>query len=146
MQLPVNITYRGLKKSQGIEHRVLVGVPNLPPSRFINTGLQAGADTALSRRKPVLIRVRRSTTRARESRTYSFILLSPFGNDFLNHLFWVATTQQRIILIILSPIKNVAIISLRRFQVFSDFPELAFAQLQNVPSYPIALRSRVACK
>jgi hypothetical protein len=49
-------------------------------------------------------------------------------------------------LIILSPIKNVAVITLRRFHVFSDFPELAFAQLKDVPSYPIALRSRVAGK
>ncbi len=75
------------------------------------------------------------------NRCRSLTLPSPFGNDFINHLFWIAIAQHRIILIILSPIKNVAVISLRRFQVLPDFLKLASAQLENVPSYPIALRS-----
>src|SRR5439155_25878657 len=73
-------------------------------------------------------------------------LFSPFGHDFINQLFGVATTQQRIILIILSPIKDVAVIGPRCFDVLPDFLELPLAQLQDVPPYPIAFRSRVAGK
>jgi len=62
--------------------------------------------------------------------------------------FWVATAASSgFSPIILSPIKNVAVITLRRFHVFSDFPELAFAQLKNCPILPRSLSgSRVAGK
>src|SRR5205807_10638476 len=69
-------------------------------------------------------------------------LFSPFGHDFINQPLGVATTQQRIILIILSAIQDVAVIDPRCFDVLPDFLELPLAPPQQVPPYPIALRSR----
>src|SRR5437762_10822249 len=71
---------------------------------------------------------------------------APFGKNFIDHLLRVATTQHRIVLIIFSPVENVAVISLRRLYVVTDFPNAIFAQLQNVPSHAIALGSGVAFK
>jgi hypothetical protein len=45
----------------------------------------------------------------------SVILFAPFGKDFTNHLFRVATMQHRVILKTFSPVENVTVISLRRF-------------------------------
>src|SRR5205814_10656455 len=116
-------------------------------SLVVTSARRSPARKYFNRQAPVCNRVVARTPPAQRAVRTVFIHSSfPFGNDFLNYLFWIATTQERIILIILSPIKDVAVITLRRSHVFSDFPEIAFAQLKNVPSYPIALRSRVAGK